>query len=130
MLGYEDISDLHEHLGCFLFIQGIDPVVHHYVGQFTVVDNVAYIFVPLHEAEIFADRELRIFVFGNWAPDYRILGMGSDGLSFFKPSYDGLQASFTVDIDDALADHEAVKALQEKLPLLPTKWEVSHGMAY
>lgn len=130
VLGIEDESELHQKLGCFLTIQGIHPVYHHYVGQFTLVDNIAYIFVPLSEAQIYADRELRICVFGNWAPDYNILGMGSDGLPFYQPDYDGLQASFVLDIDDSLADHEAVAALQEKEPLLPTEWEKAHGMDY
>ena len=130
VLGVTDDIDLHHKLGAFVFIQGIDPVVHSYVGQFIEDENVVYFFVPIKEVEKYADRELRICVFENWAPDHNIFGMGSDGLPFFRLGYDGLRASFVLDLDDSLADHEAVKAEQDLLPLLPTRWEVSHGMAY
>lgn len=130
VLGIADEIDLHQNLGCFLFIQGIDPIVHHCVGQFVVEDNIAYIFVPLHEAQIFADRELRICVFDWFAPDHNMVEMDENGITHFKDSYDGMQATFVVDIDDSFADHEAVAALQEKEPLLPTAWEKAHGMAY
>ena len=117
-------------MGCGLYVQGIEPVVWHYVGQFIVVDRVAYVFVPLHDAMMYADRELRICLFGDFAPMLNIMEMNEeDGLPRFNASYDGIQATFTVDIDDSLADRAAVAAFEEKEPFLPSDWEIKHGLA-
>lgn len=130
VLGCEDESELHQRMACGLFVQGIDPVVWHFAGQFIVVDNTAYVFVPLHDAMMYADRELRICLYGSFAPDYGIMGMNEkDGLTYFKEGYDGLQATFTVDFDDDLADRHAVAVFEEKEPFLPSDWEISHGLA-
>ena len=130
VLDCEDESDLHHRMACGLFIQGIDPVVWHFAGQFILVDNAAYVFVPLHDAMMYADRELRICLYGDFAPDYGIMGLNEDdGLTYFKEGYDGLQATFTVDFDDDLADHAAVAAFEEKEPYLPSDWEIAHGLA-
>ena len=130
VLGCEYEWDLHQKLFCMLTIQGIDPIMWHYVGQFIIVNNVAYVFVPLHDAMMYADRELRICMFGHFAPDYEIVGMNEDdGMTYFKEGYDGLQAMFTVDLDDSLADHHAVAVFEEKEPFLPSDWEIKHGLA-
>ena len=130
VLGCEDESELHSHLGCALFIQGVEPIVWHYDGQFIMVDHVAYLFVPLHDAMMYADRELRICVYGGFAPMLNIMTMSeADGLPRFNDSYEGLQATFTVDFDDDLADHHAVAVFEEKEPFLPSEWEKAHGLA-
>ena len=130
VLGCGDESELHRKMGCGLYVQGIEPVVWHYVGQFIVVDRVAYVFVPLHDAMMYADRELRICLFGDFAPMLNIMEMNEeDGLPRFNASYDGIQATFTVDIDDSLADRAAVAAFEEKQPFLPSDWEIKHGLA-
>lgn len=130
VLGYADESELHHHLGCGLCIEGIDPIVWHYVGQFIIVDNVAYLYIPLHDAMMYADRELRICVYGDFAPFYNMMRFNEeDGLPRFNDDYDGIQATFTVDIDDSLADHTAVAAFEEKEPYLPSEWEIAHGLA-
>ena len=130
VLGCEDESELHRKMGCGLYVQGIEPVVWHYVGQFIVVDRVAYVFVPLHDAMMYADRELRICLFGDFAPMLNIMEMNEeDGLPRFNAFYDGIQATFTVDIDDSLADRAAVAAFEKKQPFLPSDWEIKHGLA-
>ena len=130
VLGYEDESELHHNMGCALFIQGIEPINWHYDGQFIIVGNVAYVFVPLHDAMMYADRELQICVYGAFAPALNIMTMNeADGLPRFNASYDGIQATFTVDIDDSLADRAAVAAFEEKEPYLPSDWEIAHGLA-
>ena len=130
VLGCGDESELHRKMRCGLYVQGIEPVVWHYVGQFIVVDRVAYVFVPLHDAMMYADRELRICLFGDFAPMLNIMEMNEeDGLPRFNASYDGIQATFTVDIDDSLADRAAVAAFEEKQPFLPSDWEIKHGLA-
>ena len=130
VLGCADESELHSRLGCALFIQGIEPIVWHYDGQFIIVDDVAYLFVPLHDAVMYADRELRVCVYGDFAPALNIMTMNeADGLPRFNDDYDGLQATFTVDFDDDLADRHAVAAFEEKEPFLPSEWEKAHGLA-
>lgn len=130
VLGCADESELHGKLGCALFIQGIEPIVWHYDGQFIIVDDVAYLFVPLHDAVMYADRELRVCVYGDFAPALNIMAMNeADGLPRFNDDYDGLQAAFTVDFDDDLADHHAVAVFEEKQPFLPSEWEKAHGLA-
>ena len=130
VLGYADESELHHHMGCCLCVQGIDPIVWGYAGQFIIVDNVAYLYVPLHDAMMYADRELRICVYGDFAPFYNMMRFNEeDGLPRFNDDYDGIQATFKVDIDDGLADHAAVAAFEEKEPLLPGEWEIAHGLA-
>ena len=130
VLGYEDESELHHHLGCGLCVEGIDPIVWHYAGQFIIVNHVAYLYVPLHDAMMYADRELRICVYGDFAPMLNIMEINEkDGLPRFNAGYDGIQAMFTVDIDDSLADHAAVAAFEEKEPFLPSEWEIAHGLA-
>ena len=130
VLGYEDESELHHHMGCCLCIQGIDPIVWHYAGQFIIVDNVAYLYIPLHDAMMYADRELSICVYGDFAPAYNVMHLNEDdGLPRFNDDDDGIQAMFTVEIDDSFADHQAVAAFEEKQPLLPTEWEITHGLA-
>lgn len=129
VLGLDPVYELHSELGAALFIQGIPPLYYHCAGQFITIENTAYMFVPLHEAAIFADRELRICVYGSFAPAENILGMDEDGLPEFKASYHGIKAMFEVDLDDSLADHAAVAALEEQRPFLPTEWELNHGLA-
>ena len=130
VLGYQDESELHHHMGCCLCVQGIDPIVWGYAGQFIIVDNVAYLYIPLHDAMMYADRELRICVYGDFAPAYNVMRLNQeDGLPHFNDDYDGIQATFSVDIDDSFADHAAVAAFEEKEPLLPSDWEIAHGLA-
>ncbi len=130
VLGCADESELHHKMGCALFIQGVEPIVWHYDGQFIIVDDVAYLFVPLHDAVMYADRELRVCVYGDFAPALNIMAMDeADGLPRFNDDYDGLQAAFTVDFDDDLADHHAVAVFEEKQPFLPSEWEKAHGLA-
>ena len=129
VLGLDPVYELHSNLGASLCIQGIPPICHSYVGQFITIENTVYMFVPLLEAAIFADRELRICVYGSFAPGENILGMGKDGLPEFKASYHGIRAMFEIDLDDSLADHAAVAAMEEKSPFLPTDWERAHGLA-
>ena len=130
VLGYEDESELHQNMGCGLFMQGIEPINWHYDGQFIIVDHAAYLFVPLHDAMMYADRELRICVYGDFAPALNVMTMDeADGLPRFKDDYDGLQATFTVDFDDDLADRHAVAVFEEKEPFLPSDWEKAHGLA-
>ena len=130
VLGCADESELHSRLGCALFIQGVEPIVWHYDGQFIIVDDVAYLFVPLHDAVMYADRELRVCVYGDFAPALNIMAMNeADGLPRFNDDYDGIRATFTVDFDDDLADHHAVAMFEEKQPFLPSEWEKAHGLA-
>ncbi|MBQ7637635.1 MAG: hypothetical protein IJS90_01875 [Clostridia bacterium] len=129
VLGLDPIYELHDKLGGCLSIQGIEPLYFNYVGQFIDVDDVVYMFIPLTEAGIFADRELRLCVYGSFAPGGNILTINEDGLPVFRSDYTGIQAMFEIDLDDSLADHEAVAALEAKEPSLPTAWEIEHGFA-
>ncbi|MBQ6163907.1 MAG: hypothetical protein IJK23_05485 [Clostridia bacterium] len=129
VLGLDPVYELHSELGCSLCVQGIEPIDLHYGGQFIDVDDVVYMFIPLNDAAIFADRELRLCVYGSFAPFSNILTMDKDGLPAFKRAYNGIQASFEIDLDDSLADHDAVAALEAERPFLPTEWEISHGLA-
>lgn len=129
VLGLDPDHELHSELGCSLCVQGIDPIYFHYDGQFIVVDDVVYMFIPLNDAAIFADRELRLCVYGSFAPFSNIITIDKDGLPAFKRSYTGIQASFEIDLDDSLADHDAVAALEAEQPFLPTEWEIRHGLS-
>ena len=129
VLGLDPVYELHEKLGASLFIQGIQPLYYHLQANYISIDDTVYMFVPLHDAAIFADRELRIGLYGDFAPTENILTMDKDGLPVYKASYRGIRAIFQVDLDDSLADHAAVAALEEERPFLPTDWERAHGLA-
>ena len=93
------------------------------------MDDVVYMFIPLSDAGIFADRELRLCIYGSFAPAENILTMDEDGLPVFQSEYAGIRAIFEIDLDDSLANHEAVAALEAERPFLPTEWEIEHGLA-
>ena len=129
VLGYETWQEATIHLGASLAVQGIDPSVFGFHVRAIGVGDTLYLFIPLTKAEMYADRELRIFVYGKEAPDAGTFTFDEDtGLADFRADCDGIKAVFTIDLDDSLADPEKVKAFEAIEPRLPTDWEIRHGL--
>lgn len=70
--------------------------------------NVLYYLCDITDAAIFADRDLSIILFEGFGIDDKIARMNEKGEYYFVDTYDGMGAIFDFDLDDSLADPEAV----------------------
>ncbi len=78
-------------------------------------NNVLYYLCDITDAAKFADRDLAIILFEGFGIDGTIARMDENGEYYFVDTYDGMGAIFDFDLDDSLADPEAVaKAMAEQ----------------
>lgn len=71
-------------------------------------NNVLYYLCDLTEAAKFADHELSIIIFDEPTIDGTIARMDENGEFYIVDTYDRMAVMFDIDLDDSLADPEAV----------------------
>lgn len=71
-------------------------------------NNTLYYLCDITDAAIFADRDLAIILFEGTGIDGTIARMDKNGEYYFVDTYDDFGAIFDLDLDDSLADPEAV----------------------
>lgn len=71
-------------------------------------NNVLYYLCDITDAAKFADHELSIIIFNETGIDGTIARMDENGEYYFVDTYDRMGAIFDFDLDDSLADPEAV----------------------
>ncbi len=76
-----------------------------------IKDGVEYFLVESSNVSIFADHTVYIAVYEGLAPSAEIFKLNNDGSISFADEYDKTKALFTLPLDKALADSEAVNEL-------------------
>lgn len=78
-------------------------------------NSVLYYLCDITDAAMFADHDLAIILFEGFGIDGTIARMDENGEYYFVDNYDGMGAIFDFDLDDSLADPDAVaKAMAEQ----------------
>lgn len=78
-------------------------------------DGVLYYLFDIGSLEIFADRTVYIAAYEGLAPNTEIFTMEDNGEFSFSENYNGFKALFTLELDEAKADPEAVEDFISKL---------------
>ena len=96
---------------CNVVVKGYapNPVMFNGSPWYYEENNVLYYLCDITDAAIFADHDLSIIVFDEVdGIDGTIARMDENGGYYFVETYDGMGAIFDFDLDDSLADPEAV----------------------
>lgn len=81
-------------------------------------NNVLYYLCDLSDVAKFADHELSIIIFDEPTLDGTIARMDKNGDFYIVDTYDRMAVIFDIDLDDSLADPEAVRKDMEERPYI------------
>ena len=81
-------------------------------------NNILYYLCDLSDAAKFADHELSIIIFDEPTLDGTIARMDKNGDFYIVDTYDRMAVIFDIDLDDSLADPEAVRKDMEERPYI------------
>ena len=96
-----------------------NPVMFNGSPWYYEENNVLYYLCDITDTAIFADHDLAIIVFDEIAGiDGTIARMDENGGYYFVDTYDGMGAIFDFDLDDSLADPDAVAKDMAERPFI------------
>ncbi|MBR5498415.1 MAG: hypothetical protein IKV76_10600 [Clostridia bacterium] len=81
-------------------------------------NNILYYLCDISDAAKFADHELSIIIFDEPTLDGTIARMDKNGDFYIVDTYDRMAVIFDIDLDDSLADPEAVRKDMEERPYI------------
>ena len=94
------------------------PVMFNGTPWYYEENNTLYYLCDITDTAMFADRDLVIILFEGFGIDGTIARMDEKGEYYFVDTYDGMGAIFDFDLDDSLADPEAVAKDMSERPYI------------